>query len=70
VSTLDNMPVVSPISSIPGLLFGTGVYYGLTMGPAIGEALADMAMGRKPQFDVAPYRFERFSDGSAIPFRL
>jgi glycine/D-amino acid oxidase-like deaminating enzyme len=70
VSTLDNMPVVSPVSAIPGLLLGTGVYYGLTMGPAIGEALADMATGRTPQFDVKPYRFERFSDGSALPFRL
>jgi glycine/D-amino acid oxidase-like deaminating enzyme len=68
-STPDNMPVISAIQCSPGLYFGTGVYFGLTMGPAIGEALADLVEGRTPQFDLRPYRYERFTDGSRFVFR-
>jgi glycine/D-amino acid oxidase-like deaminating enzyme len=39
------------------------------MGPAAGEALADLAMGRTPTINLQPYRFERFSDGSPLTFR-
>lgn len=46
VTTLDNMPVLSAVPSLPGLFLGTGFYYGLTMGPAAGEALADLVMGQ------------------------
>lgn len=68
MSTLDNMPVVSAADGVPGLYLGTGFYYGLTMGPAAGEALADLVMGRQPQIDLAPYRYARFHDGSPIVF--
>jgi glycine/D-amino acid oxidase-like deaminating enzyme len=69
MSTLDNMPVVSAVDRVPGLFLGTGFYYGLTMAPAAGEALADLVMNRKPQIDLAPFRFARFHDGSPITFR-
>lgn len=69
MSTLDNMPVISGVDSVPGLYLGSGFYYGLTQGPAGGEALADLVMGRPPQFDLAPYRFSRFNDGSELVFR-
>lgn len=69
VTTLDNMPVLSAVPSLPGLFLGTGFYYGLTMGPAAGEALADLVMGQTPQFDLHDYRFQRFSDGSKLVFR-
>lgn len=69
VSTLDNMPVIGQPSRHPGLYLGTGFYYGLTMGPAVGEALADLVMGNRPRIDLRNYRFERFSDGSPITFR-
>jgi glycine/D-amino acid oxidase-like deaminating enzyme len=68
-STPDNMPVISPVQRSPGLYFGTGIYFGLTMGPAIGEALADLVGGRASQFDLRPYRYERFTDGSKLMFR-
>jgi glycine/D-amino acid oxidase-like deaminating enzyme len=68
-TTPDNMSVISGIHRSPGLFFGTGVYFGLTMGPAIGEALADLVEGRAPQFDLRPYRYERFTDGSKLVFR-
>lgn len=69
MSTPDNMPVISAVGRHPGLFVGTGFYYGLTMGPAAGEALADLVTGRKPQFDLSLYRLDRFSDGSPIRFR-
>ncbi|EJL35874.1 glycine/D-amino acid oxidase, deaminating, partial [Caulobacter sp. AP07] len=68
-STLDNMPVLSPVSQTPGLFVGSGFYYGLTMAPAAGEALADLVTGAKPSIDLSPYRFSRFSDGSKLEFR-
>ena len=69
-STLDNMPVISPVSAYPGLIVGSGFYFGLTMAPAAGEALADLAMGRTPSIDLRHYRFDRFHDGSPIVFRV
>ena len=68
-TTPDNMPVISAVQRVPGLYLGTGIYFGLTMGPAIGEALADLVGGRTPRFDLRPYRYERFTDGSKLVFR-
>lgn len=34
--------------------------HGFKHSPAIGEILADMAMDRQPQFDIAPFRLARF----------
>lgn len=68
-STLDNMPVISAVAERPGLYLGTGFYFGLTMAPAAGEALADLAMGNSPQIDLSLYRYSRFHDGSPILFR-
>ena len=41
---------------------------GLTMAAGAGEALADMVTGEAPKFDVSPYRYERFVDGSEFVF--
>ncbi len=67
-ASLDNLGVISSVQNIPGLYLGTGMLYGLTMGAAAGEALADMVTGKKTKFDVAPYRYERFIDGSKFEF--
>src|SRR5262249_55401018 len=45
----DNMPIISAVPGYSGLYTGTGFVNGLTMGPAAGEALADLATGRKPR---------------------
>jgi glycine/D-amino acid oxidase-like deaminating enzyme len=57
------------VDSHPGLIVGAGFYFGMTMAPAAGEALADLAMGQKPRIDLNLYRLSRFSDGSPIVFR-
>ena len=38
------------------------------MGAAAGEAMADLIMGETPKFDVSPYYYERFTDGSKFEF--
>ena len=68
MTTMDNLGVISQVKSIPGLYIGTGMLYGLTMGAAAGEALADMITGEKTKFDITPYRYERFIDGSKFEF--
>jgi glycine/D-amino acid oxidase-like deaminating enzyme len=68
MTTMDNLGVISQVKSLPGLYIGTGMLYGLTMGAAAGEALADMITGEKPKFDITPYRYERFIDGSKFEF--
>ena len=65
----DNMPVISAVDAIPGLLVGSGIYYGLTAAPAAGELLADLATGATPRVDPRPYRYERFTDGSELTFQ-
>lgn len=62
----DNVPVISPVASIPGLILGTGFSYGFTMGPAAGLLLSELVMGRKPSIDLRAYRYERFIDGSDL----
>lgn len=67
-TTFDNMPVISNVRQIPGLFVGSGFSNGFTFGPAAGEALADLATGRTPSFDLKDYRLDRFSDGSKLRF--
>ena len=40
------------------LAFGHS-HLGLTMGPATGQIIADLAAGRDPGIDLSPYRPER-----------
>lgn len=68
-TTPDNMPFISDVPGRTGLLIGSGLEAGLSWGPAVGEALADLAMGRTTKFDLKNYRFNRFSDGSPMVFR-
>ena len=50
------------------VVIGAGMLYGLTMAAAAGEALAEMVTGQAPKFDISPYRYERFVDGSEYVF--
>jgi glycine/D-amino acid oxidase-like deaminating enzyme len=68
MTTLDNMPVISDVAGHPGLYIGSGFYFGLTMAPAAGEALADLVMRQQPKIKLEAYRLSRFSDGSPIVF--
>jgi glycine/D-amino acid oxidase-like deaminating enzyme len=57
--TGDGLPVVSAVSKLPGLFVGSGHAYGATVGPGSGRILADLILGRVPEIDVAPFRYDR-----------
>ena len=64
--TPDAVPILGELP-IPGLLVATGFSgHGFGIGPAIGRIMADLATGHSPGHDLARFRPERFSDGSAI----
>ena len=68
-TSIRNSPGCS--SSAPGLFVHTGYSaYGLTMGLAGGEMLADLMTGQPPKVDPSPFRLGRFAKGETIVPRL
>ena len=60
-STPDSLPVVGAHPEHPDVLFATGHgTLGLTLSALTAEIVGDLAAGRVPNFDVAPYRPNRF----------
>jgi glycine/D-amino acid oxidase-like deaminating enzyme len=57
--TGDGLPVVSDVPALPGLFVGSGHGYGATVGPGSARVLADLVLGRAPQLDIAPFRYDR-----------
>jgi len=46
----------------PGLVIAAGFSgHGFKMAPEVGEALADMASGKKPKYDMSPFSVARFT---------
>lgn len=59
--TPDSLPVIGPAPRHARVLLGFGHgQLGFTMGPLTGEILADLAAGRAPPLDLAPYRADRW----------
>lgn len=58
--TPDHLPVIGP-GAARGLFHATGLYRsGILLGPLVGEAIARLALGAKPDFDLAPFSPARF----------
>jgi glycine/D-amino acid oxidase-like deaminating enzyme len=57
--TGDGLPVISDVPALPGLYVGSGHGYGATVGPGSARVLADLVLGRAPQIDIAPFRYDR-----------
>ena len=65
-TTPDVVPIISEISNIPGFYIGTGFSgHGFGIGPGAGEAIARMIQN-KDNIDLAPFKLERFFDGTPI----
>jgi glycine/D-amino acid oxidase-like deaminating enzyme len=63
--TPDAVPVIGPVQALPGFFVATGFSgHGFGIGPAAGRLMADLVAGDAPLVDPAPFRFERFTDGS------
>jgi glycine/D-amino acid oxidase-like deaminating enzyme len=59
--TPDSLPVISPVSKIPGLTLASGFSgHGFGTAPAAGQLAADLVTGAPPIVDPAPYRLGRF----------
>lgn len=66
-TTPDLVPMISEVATLPGLVLSTGYSgHGFGIGPGAGRLTADIALGRTPVVDAAPFRFSRFTDGSRI----
>ncbi|MGI9485637.1 MAG: NAD(P)/FAD-dependent oxidoreductase [Geminicoccaceae bacterium] len=58
----DQTPVLGPVDSHPGLLIATGFSgHGFGFGPVAGHAMAALARGKTPLFDLHDFRLSRFA---------
>ena len=63
-TTPDANPIIGPSSAVEGLYTIAGFSgHGFQHSPAAGRILADVIAGRDPQFDLSPFRAERFLTG-------
>jgi glycine/D-amino acid oxidase-like deaminating enzyme len=63
----DVVPVVDRVPDLPVLIMATGLSgHGFGIAPGYAEIIARMVLGQAPGFDMARFRFSRFSDGSPI----
>ena len=68
---IDTMPDAVPtMDAVPGfdrLWLASGFSgHGFGIGPAAGRIMADLIQGRTVEHDLTRFRFDRFTDGSAI----
>ncbi|MCY4318830.1 MAG: FAD-dependent oxidoreductase [Alphaproteobacteria bacterium] len=60
-ATPDSLPVLGASQLHRNVWYGFGHgHLGLTAGPISGRHIADLAAGRPPAIDLAPYRIDRF----------
>ena len=59
--TPDAMPVMDAVPRLPGLYLASGFSgHGFGIGPAAGEAMAQLIQGRMPAIDLHPFRYGRY----------
>jgi sarcosine oxidase subunit beta len=68
--TPDHNALVGELAEVSRFLYATGFSgHGFLQGPAMGEIVRDLVLGRKPFVDVAPLAVERFARAEARPER-
>jgi glycine/D-amino acid oxidase-like deaminating enzyme len=61
----DAIPVISTVRSLPGLVLATGFSgHGFGIAPGAGRLAAELVTGDRCCVDPAPFRYERFIDGT------
>jgi D-amino-acid dehydrogenase len=59
--TPDYLPVIGRAPGHPSVIFAFGHgHSGYNLGPATGRLVGEIAAGRTPNIDIAPYRSDRF----------
>ena len=65
--TPDGDIILGPVPNISGFYAAAGACgSGVTLSAGMGDVIADLALGRTPAFDIAPFRPDRF--GPVDPF--
>jgi glycine/D-amino acid oxidase-like deaminating enzyme len=65
--TPDGVPVISPVTSLPGFYLATGFSgHGFGIGPGAGRLAADLVAGDAPIVDPHPFRYARMIDGTRL----
>lgn len=65
-ATSDGLPILGSVPQMENVFIATGHgASGLQLGPYSGALVADLALGKKPQLDLAPFAVERFQEGTA-----
>ena len=66
--TPDHNALVGEAEEVSRFLYATGFSgHGFLMGPAIGEVVRDLYLGRTPVVDVSPLTAARFADAAPRP---
>lgn len=65
--TPDWNPVLGPVEGVEGLIVAFGFSgHGFKLAPAVGEALAQVALGLAPAVSLEPYSLARFRSGRTL----
>ena len=68
--TPDNNALIGESATVKRFLYATGFSgHGFLMGPAVGEVLRDLYLGRSPFIDIGGLNAERFATSAARPER-
>jgi sarcosine oxidase subunit beta len=68
--TPDSNAVVGEVAGIERFLYATGFSgHGFLQGPAVGEVVRDLVLGREPFVDVSPLAVERYARAALRPER-
>jgi sarcosine oxidase subunit beta len=67
-NTPDHNALIGEAAGVARFLYATGFSgHGFLQGPAVGEVVRDLYLGREPFVDVAPLSATRFADGARRP---
>lgn len=70
-ATPDRHPLVGGVPGVSGLFVAAGANgFGFMRGPALGEAIADIATGRTPPVDIGDFDPARFRGYAGEPFAI
>lgn len=65
--TPDWQPVLGAVDTVEGLFIAAGFSgHGFKLGPALGECLAALIMGERPEIDISSFALSRFATGRLI----
>ena len=68
--TPDHNQIIGEVVEVSRFLYATGFSgHGFLMGPAVGEIIRDLYLGRSPVLDISGFDVRQFSDSAAVVAR-